>query len=70
MALIREHFTLTPKGIIESLNLRRPIYRATAAFGHFGRQAAGVHLGADGSGGGAGPGRGRRSRRAGGRLGP
>jgi S-adenosylmethionine synthetase len=28
---------LTPKGIIESLNLRRPIYRQTAAYGHFGR---------------------------------
>ena len=35
--LVRSHFQLTPKGIIESLNLRRPIYRKTAAFGHFGR---------------------------------
>jgi S-adenosylmethionine synthetase len=35
--LVREHFTLTPRGIIETLNLRRPIYRKTAAFGHFGR---------------------------------
>ena len=35
--LVREHFPLTPKGIIEHLNLRRPIYRLTAAFGHFGR---------------------------------
>jgi S-adenosylmethionine synthetase len=35
--LVREHFELTPKGIIESLNLRRPIYKATAAYGHFGR---------------------------------
>lgn len=35
--LIREHFVLTPRGIIETLNLRRPIYKATAAFGHFGR---------------------------------
>jgi len=35
--LIREHFKLTPKGIIESLNLRRPIYRQTARHGHFGR---------------------------------
>ena len=34
---MREHFRLTPKGIIESLNLRRPIYKQTAAFGHFGR---------------------------------
>ncbi len=35
--LIRSHFKLTPRGIIESLNLRRPIYRKTAAYGHFGR---------------------------------
>jgi S-adenosylmethionine synthetase len=35
---VREHFQLTPKGIIESLNLRRPIYRKTAAYGHFGRK--------------------------------
>jgi S-adenosylmethionine synthetase len=35
--LVRAHFSLTPKGIIETLNLRRPIYRKTAAFGHFGR---------------------------------
>jgi len=35
--LIRAHFKLTPKGIIESLNLRRPIYCKTAAYGHFGR---------------------------------
>ena len=37
LSLVREHFELTPKGIIESLDLRRPIYRQTAAFGHFGR---------------------------------
>ena len=36
-SLVREHFELTPKGIIQSLDLRRPIYRQTAAFGHFGR---------------------------------
>jgi len=36
--LIRDHFQLTPKGIIESLQLRRPIYKATAAHGHFGRE--------------------------------
>jgi S-adenosylmethionine synthetase len=36
-ALVRANFALTPKGIIESLNLRRPIYKATAAYGHFGR---------------------------------
>ena len=35
--LVRSHFKLTPKGIIEALDLRRPIYRKTAAFGHFGR---------------------------------
>jgi S-adenosylmethionine synthetase len=35
--LIRKNFKLTPKGIIESLNLRRPIYCKTAAYGHFGR---------------------------------
>ena len=34
---VRELFPLTPKGIIEYLNLRRPIYRKTAAYGHFGR---------------------------------
>jgi S-adenosylmethionine synthetase len=38
--LVREHFKLTPKGIIESLNLRRPIYKKTAAYGHFGRSDA------------------------------
>ncbi len=36
--LIREHFKLTPKGIIESLDLRRPIYRESARHGHFGRE--------------------------------
>jgi S-adenosylmethionine synthetase len=36
-AKVREIFPLTPKGIIDHLQLRRPIYRATAAFGHFGR---------------------------------
>ncbi|HEY7473702.1 MAG TPA: methionine adenosyltransferase [Vicinamibacterales bacterium] len=35
--LVRKHFALTPRGIIDSLQLRRPIYRKTAAFGHFGR---------------------------------
>jgi S-adenosylmethionine synthetase len=37
-ALVRANFSLTPKGIIESLKLRRPIYKATAAYGHFGRE--------------------------------
>ena len=35
--LIREHFDLRPKGLISMLDLKRPIYRATAAYGHFGR---------------------------------
>jgi S-adenosylmethionine synthetase len=39
--IIRANFHLTPKGIIESLDLRRPIYRRTAAFGHFGRNEEG-----------------------------
>ncbi len=39
-ALIREHFDLTPYGILEMLDLLRPIYRATAAYGHFGRSEA------------------------------
>jgi S-adenosylmethionine synthetase len=38
--IVRTNFKLTPKGIIESLNLRRPIYRKTAAYGHFGRNDA------------------------------
>lgn len=36
-ALVREYFDLTPRGIIEKLDLLRPIYRQTAAYGHFGR---------------------------------
>jgi S-adenosylmethionine synthetase len=39
--LIREHFGLTPRAIIDGLDLRRPIYRRTAAFGHFGRSEDG-----------------------------
>jgi S-adenosylmethionine synthetase len=39
-SLVRENFKLTPKGIIDALQLRRPIYRKTAAFGHFGRNEA------------------------------
>jgi S-adenosylmethionine synthetase len=35
--LVRENFLLTPKGMIDHLKLRRPVYRTTAAFGHFGR---------------------------------
>ncbi|ACE82640.1 methionine adenosyltransferase [Cellvibrio japonicus] len=36
--LVREHFDLRPRGLIEMLNLKRPIYRQTAAYGHFGRE--------------------------------
>lgn len=39
--LVRDNFELTPRGIIDELNLRRPIYKATAAYGHFGRQENG-----------------------------
>jgi S-adenosylmethionine synthetase len=39
--LIRENFKLTPKGMIESLDLRKPIYKKTAAYGHFGRTEPG-----------------------------
>ncbi|OGW50855.1 MAG: methionine adenosyltransferase, partial [Nitrospirae bacterium RBG_19FT_COMBO_42_15] len=39
--LIRENFKLTPKGMIESLDLRKPIYKQTAAYGHFGRTEPG-----------------------------
>ncbi len=38
--LVREHFKMTPRGIIESLQLRRPIFKKTAAYGHFGRNEA------------------------------
>ncbi|WP_422409826.1 MULTISPECIES: methionine adenosyltransferase [unclassified Endozoicomonas] len=36
--LVREHFDLRPKGLIDMLDLKRPIYQATAAYGHFGRE--------------------------------
>ena len=39
--LVRDNFQLTPRGIMEELNLRRPIYKATAAYGHFGREGNG-----------------------------
>ena len=39
--LVRDNFELTPRGIIEELKLRRPIYKATAAYGHFGRDGEG-----------------------------
>jgi S-adenosylmethionine synthetase len=38
--LVREHFDLRPRGIIDMLDLKRPIYRKTAAYGHFGREDA------------------------------
>lgn len=41
VALIREHFDLTPAGIIQRLDLRKPIYKRTAAYGHFGREEEG-----------------------------
>jgi S-adenosylmethionine synthetase len=39
--LVRENFSLTPKAIIETLDLRRPVYKPTAAYGHFGRTGPG-----------------------------
>ncbi|MBR6703898.1 MAG: methionine adenosyltransferase domain-containing protein, partial [Lachnospiraceae bacterium] len=39
--IIRKHFDLRPAGIIEMLDLKRPIYRKTAAYGHFGREDQG-----------------------------
>ena len=38
--LVREHFELRPKGLVDMLDLKRPIYRKTAAYGHFGREDA------------------------------
>ncbi len=43
--LIREHFDLRPRGIIEMLDLKRPIYRATASYGHFGREPGTIQYG-------------------------
>ncbi len=40
-SLIRENFSLNPKGIIETLDLRKPVYKSTAAYGHFGRTGPG-----------------------------
>ncbi len=45
MELVRQNFKLTPKGMIETLKLRRPIYRKTSYYGHFGRTEANLHLG-------------------------
>ena len=65
---IREHFDLRPAAILRDLDLRRPIYAKTAAYGHFGRDDARLHVGADGQGGRAPRGRRPRRRDAGDRL--
>ena len=41
VSLVRKHFDLTPLGIINRLDLRRPIYKNTAVYGHFGREEEG-----------------------------
>jgi S-adenosylmethionine synthetase len=41
VGLIREHFDLTPRGIITELDLLKPVYFKTAAYGHFGREGEG-----------------------------
>src|SRR4029077_6884175 len=41
--LVRDHFDLRPAALVEALNLRRPIYRQTAAYGHLGRGHSGFH---------------------------
>jgi S-adenosylmethionine synthetase len=38
VALVREHFDLRPRGLIQMLDLRRPIFQRTASYGHFGRE--------------------------------
>ena len=48
--LVSEHFDLRPAAILRDLDLRRPIYAKTAAYGHFGRDDARLHVGADGQG--------------------
>jgi len=42
--IVREHFDLKPAGIIETLRLKRPIYRRTASYGHFGRVPDGSYF--------------------------
>jgi len=49
--IIREHFDLRPAGIIKMLDLRRPIYKQTAAYGHFGRTDLDLPMGEAGQGG-------------------
>ena len=63
--LVERHFDLRPAAIIEALDLRRPIYRQTAAYGHFGREDLDLPVGADRQG--RRPGRRRRAARAGAR---
>ena len=45
--LVRKKLGLTPSKMIKELNLFRPIFRKTAAYGHMGRERAGVHMGAN-----------------------
>ena len=66
--LIREHFDLRPAAILRDLDLRRPIYAKTAAYGHFGRDDRRLHVGADRQGRRAARGCGAGRRRAGNRL--
>ena len=48
--LVDKHFDLRPGAIVRDLDLRRPIFRKTAAYGHFGREDARLHVGEDGQG--------------------
>ena len=48
MRAVRETFDLTPRGIIDALDLRKPIYSATTAYGHFGREPKRVGRGKSG----------------------
>ena len=43
-SVVKEEFSLTPRGIIESLELLNPIFQKTAAYGHFGRKAEGNYF--------------------------
>ena len=52
--LVRENFDLRPRGLIDMLDLKRPIYRRTAAYGHFGRDGGELRMGTNRQGGGAG----------------
>ena len=58
LELVKRHFDLRARAIIEALDLLRPIYRQTAAYGHFGRDDLDVPVGADRPGRGARRGRG------------